>query len=123
MILTASIAVPSNLKIKSIKTENEESISIDYGFIKWVTEQLSSIVNNSSLLDHGIAKGRAFATVGERKAAEYIEDWMIKNCSLPNSDVYKDKITNIDYPLKPVYYNLNLTTKLEVTEKKLSYYN
>ncbi len=108
---------PNNISLYPIDED------LDQHFIWNMTENLSNIVYSAYDWSTGeIAKGRFFGSKGERKAADII----FKNFSsfgYDSSKVYMEKVENIDYPLKWIDSFLNITTKLEVTEQKLSVNN
>jgi PKD repeat protein len=125
MIVSTFVIAPNDLKVEASGGGSGGDIGIDFQYIYNITENLSNVIFDAPL-DHGIRKGRAFGTEGERHAAENIISLEMENLNLhdPTSNPnlpYLEQIENINYPHKIILYNnLNLTDKLEVLSKRLT---
>jgi len=72
------VIIPEDMIVKAISGNGGEDTKLDNNFIYNITKKLSDVIFDAPL-DHGIQKGRAFGTNGERWAADNIlEDEMIE---------------------------------------------
>ena len=99
MIGTIFVIAPSDLQVGASGGGGDNGFGLDYDYIRSKTENLSQIIFD--VKDHGLDKGRAFGTEGERAAAGYIAGWM-GNLGLydPGGEEgwslsYRDQIQNI----------------------------
>jgi len=91
--------------------------TLDYSFIRNMTENLSKIITLNQSGKFLYPKGRAFGTPGEWFAAQMIEE------NMTNFGLYvsNETIENINFSGNPLQGNL--TTKLEVLYKKVKIVN